>query len=113
MSDLSHKRCIPCEGGIPKMTLEQAQDLMPQIPAWTLSEEGTRITRLFTFKDFARALAFANDVGKIAEAQWHHPDIKLSWGKVEVMLATHSVRGLTENDFIVAAKINDLQSLRG
>lgn len=108
MSELSAKRCVPCEGGVPALTKEQAEDLMPKVPDWKLSEEGTKLTRLFGFKDFAKALAFTNEVGKAAEAEWHHPDIKLSWGKVEVTFTTHSVRGLTENDFIMAAKVNDI-----
>lgn len=108
MSDLSHKRCIPCEGDIPALTKAQAEDIIMHVPEWKLSEDGTKITRLFGFKDFAKALAFVNEVGKVAEEEWHHPDIKLSWGKVEVTFTTHSVRGLTENDFIMAAKVNDI-----
>lgn len=106
MSDLSTKRCIPCEGDVPPLTLPQAQDLMQQIPEWKLSEDGKRISRLFGFKDFAKALEFANKVGQVAEEQWHHPDMKVSWGKVEVALTTHSIKGLSENDFIVAAHID-------
>lgn len=79
---------------------------MEQIPEWKLSEDGKRISRLFGFKDFAKALEFANKVGQVAEEQWHHPDMKVSWGKVEVMLTTHSIKGLSENDFIVAAHID-------
>jgi 4a-hydroxytetrahydrobiopterin dehydratase len=103
---LSEKRCIPCEGGVPALTLEQATDLMPQIPEWKLSEDGRHLSRLFGFKDFAAALTFTNKVGEVAEEQWHHPDIKLSWGKVEITLTTHSIKGLSENDFIVAAHID-------
>lgn len=108
MSELSHKRCIPCEGDIPPLTKAQAEDIMMHVPDWKLSEDGTKITRLFGFKDFAKALAFVNEVGKVAEEEWHHPDIALSWGKVEVTFTTHSIRGLTENDFIMAAKVNDI-----
>ncbi len=106
MTRLSDKQCIPCEGDFPPLTKAQAQDLMEQIPEWTLSPDGTKITRLFGFKDFAAALAFANKIGEVAEEQWHHPDLKVSWGKVEVLLTTHSIKGLAENDFIVAAKID-------
>jgi 4a-hydroxytetrahydrobiopterin dehydratase len=88
------------------MTPEQAKDMMEQVPEWKLSEDVKSISRLFGFKDFAKALAFTNEIGKIAEEDWHHPDIRLSWGKVEVKLTTHSIRGLSENDFIVAAKID-------
>jgi 4a-hydroxytetrahydrobiopterin dehydratase len=107
-SDLQQKKCIPCEGGVPALTKAQAEDIMMHVPDWELSEDGTKITRLYGFKDFAKALAFTNAVGKVAEEEWHHPDIKLSWGKVEVTFTTHAVRGLTENDFIMAAKVNEL-----
>ena len=108
MDGLSHKRCIPCEGGMPAFTRAQAEDLMAKVPDWKLSEDGTMLNRLYGFKDFAKALAFTNEVGKVAEAQWHHPDMSVSWGKVEVTFTTHSVHGLTENDFIMAAKVNDI-----
>ena len=108
MSELSHKRCLPCEGDVPALTKAQAEDIMTHVSDWKLSEDGTKLTRLYVFKDFAKALAFANEVGKVAEEEWHHPDMKVSWGKVEVTFTTHSVRGLTENDFIMAAKVNDI-----
>jgi 4a-hydroxytetrahydrobiopterin dehydratase len=106
--NLKDKHCASCEGEIEKLTKEQAQDLMPQIPQWTLSEAGDRLTRTFGFKDFAKALAFVNEVGKLAEEQWHHPDISFGWGKVEISLMTHSIGGLAENDFILASKIDTL-----
>ncbi len=91
------------------MTPEQAKDMMSNVPEWKLSEDARSISRLFGFKDFKTALVFTNEVGKIAEDQWHHPDIRLSWGKVEVKLTTHSIKGLSENDFIVAAHIDLLK----
>ena len=106
MSDLAKKKCVPCEGDFPAMTPAQAKDMMEHVPEWTLADGARSFSRLFGFKDFANALAFANEVGKIAEEDWHHPDLRVSWGKVEVTLTTHSIRGLSENDFIVAAKID-------
>jgi 4a-hydroxytetrahydrobiopterin dehydratase len=107
MSELSSRHCVPCEDdGFPALTIEQARDLMPQIPDWKLSEDGRVINRLFGFKDFNAALAFANAIGKVADEEWHHPDLRVSWGKVEVALTTHSIKGLSENDFILAAKID-------
>jgi 4a-hydroxytetrahydrobiopterin dehydratase len=107
MSALSNKKCIPCEDkDFPAFTSEQAKDMMEHIPEWKLSDDAKKISRLFGFKDFAKALAFTNEVGKLAEEEWHHPDIRLSWGKVEVSLTTHSIRGLSENDFILAVKID-------
>ena len=91
------------------MTKAQAQDLMEQVPGWELNQEGTMLTREYVFKDFASALKFVDEVGKLAEEEWHHPDIALGWGKVSIQFMTHSVRGLMENDFIMAAKINELK----
>lgn len=108
MSELSHKRCLPCEGEIAKLTPDVANEMHKQIPEWTLSEDATVLTRTFPFKDFAKALAFANEVGNVAEEEWHHPDMKVAWGKVEVQFTTHSIRGLSENDFIMAAKVDTL-----
>ncbi|MGB4076518.1 MAG: 4a-hydroxytetrahydrobiopterin dehydratase, partial [Minisyncoccia bacterium] len=81
---------------------------MPHVPGWELSEDATKLTRRFPFKDFKTALAFVNAVGKIAEEEWHHPDISFGWGTVELTLTTHSIHGLAENDFIMAAKVNEL-----
>lgn len=105
---LIDRHCGPCEGDIPKFSKEQAQDMMEQIPLWTLSEAGDRLNRSFVFKDFAKALAFVNAVGKLAEEEWHHPDIAFGWGRVDITVSTHSIRGLAENDFILAAKIDAL-----
>lgn len=108
MTSLSEKHCKACEGEIEKLTPAQARDLMPQVTQWTLSEDASKLTRTFAFKDFAKALAFTNEVAKVAEEEWHHPDIKLSWGKVEITFTTHSIRGLTESDFIMAVKVDML-----
>ena len=107
---LTEQHCVPCEGGFPAMTIEQARDLMEHIPGWELAEDGKSISRSYAFKDFKEALAFTNRLGELAEDEGHHPDIILSWGKVNVSLSTHSVKGLSENDFILAAKANELQS---
>jgi 4a-hydroxytetrahydrobiopterin dehydratase len=110
MSELAKKKCKPCEDdGFPAFTKEQAADMMAHIPEWTLSENGRAITRSFPFKDFKSAFAFANKVGELAEEEWHHPDLIVAWGRVEVLLTTHSIKGLSENDFILAAKIDLLQ----
>lgn len=108
MSELSGKRCIPCEGGAVKMTRDEAEHMHKQVPEWTLNAEGTALTRSFPFKDFQKALDFVNKVGEAAQAEWHHPDIKLGWGRAEISFTTHSIRGLSENDFIMAAKVDAL-----
>lgn len=108
MTELTHKHCVPCEGGVDKMTPEQAQDFMAHVPGWKLSPDATKLTRSYAFKDFAKALAFVNAVGKIAEEEWHHPDISFGWGRVDLTFTTHSIRGLAENDFIMAAKVSEV-----
>ena len=107
---LDAKTCTPCRGGIPPLARSEAQALLAQAPGWQLDETATRITRRFTFPDFATALAFVQRVGDIAESEGHHPDISLGWGYAEVTFYTHKIKGLHENDFIMAAKVNKLGS---
>ena len=107
MGDLSKKDCVPCEDeAFPALTKEQATDFMEHVPLWSINADSTEIHRVYRFKDFKEALAFVNKVGDIAEEQGHHPDIKLGWGKVELSLSTHSIGGLSENDFVLAAKVD-------
>ncbi len=107
MSDLASKHCVPCEDeDFPALTPEQAKDFMGHVPLWSINDDSTEIHRIYRFPDFKEALAFTNKVGAEAEEQGHHPDIKLGWGKVRVSLTTHSVKGLSENDFILAARID-------
>lgn len=108
MTDLVQKKCIPCEVGGSALTPEEARTLMTQVPQWTLASDAKQITRSFTFKDFAGALQFTNKIGAIAEEEGHHPDLSVSWGRVGVVLWTHAVGGLSENDFILAAKIDQI-----
>jgi 4a-hydroxytetrahydrobiopterin dehydratase len=107
---LDAKTCTPCRGGIPPLARSEAQALLAQAPGWALDETATRISRRFTFPDFATALAFVQRVGDIAESEGHHPDIALGWGYAEVTFYTHKIKGLHENDFIMAAKVNKLGS---
>jgi 4a-hydroxytetrahydrobiopterin dehydratase len=102
--DLAEKRCVPCRGGVPPLTREQIDKLLPQVAGWEVVEQH-HLTRTYTFPDFVSALEFVNRVGAIAEQEGHHPDIYLSWGKVEIRIWTHKINGLTESDFILAAKI--------
>lgn len=109
MSKLSKKKCIPCEGGVDPLNPDQAELLMGELnPEWMLIDQHRMLARSFTFKNFKDALAFANKVGAIAEEEQHHPDMTLGWGNVGVELTTHAIGGLSENDFIVAAKIDEL-----
>jgi 4a-hydroxytetrahydrobiopterin dehydratase len=107
MSDLASKTCVPCRGGTPPLKGEELHSYSHQLPNWLVIDEH-HITRTFTFPDFQKALQFVNRVGAVAEEQGHHPDISLTWGKVGITLWTHSVNGLTESDFIMAAKIDQI-----
>ena len=107
MSDLASKNCVPCKGGVPPLKGEQLHALSHQLPNWKVVNEH-HITRAFSFSDFKQALDFVNRVGDVAEEQGHHPDILLKWGKVEITIWTHKIDGLTESDFILAAKIDSL-----
>jgi 4a-hydroxytetrahydrobiopterin dehydratase len=107
MSDLASKTCVPCKGGVPPLAGKELAELAAQVPEWKVVD-GHHLTRLFRFPDFVQALAFVNKVGEVAEGQGHHPDILLSWGKAEITTWTHKIDGLTESDFILAAKIDRL-----
>ena len=106
--ELSDKRCVPCRGGVPVMGAEEAGRLVSHVPGWTLEEEATGIRREFRFRNFAEAMRFARQVGEVAEAEGHHPDLSVGWGYCTVRFRTHAIRGLHENDFIMAAKVNRL-----
>ncbi|HTZ73823.1 MAG TPA: 4a-hydroxytetrahydrobiopterin dehydratase [Candidatus Aquilonibacter sp.] len=107
MSHLAAKNCVPCKGGVPPLAGKELETLAKEVPEWKVIDEH-HISRVFTFPDFAKALAFVNKVGAVAEEQGHHPDILLSWGKAVVTTWTHKIDGLTESDFILAAKIDRL-----
>jgi 4a-hydroxytetrahydrobiopterin dehydratase len=109
MSSLAAKTCVPCRGGVPPLKGQDLAALHTQVPEWQVMNEH-HITRQFKFPDFKQALAFVNRVGELAEEQGHHPDILLTWGKAEITLWTHKIDGLTESDFIMAAKIDRLLS---
>ena len=103
---LAEKTCTPCRGGIPPLTREQAELFHAQAPDWQLSEEAHRIERSFRFRNFREALTFVQQVGELAETEGHHPDISFGWGYVTVSLSTKKIKGLHENDFIMASKID-------
>lgn len=105
---LVEKTCIPCRGGVPPLTREDAERLCAQAPEWGLLDDARRIERTFRFGNFREALAFVQQVGGLSEAEGHHPDISFGWGYVTVSLRTKKIKGLHENDFIVAAKIDAL-----
>ena len=105
-SSLAQKQCTPCRGDIPPLQGDALSALVSQLAdGWSLVDN-QRIDKVFKFKNFREALDFTNAVGEIAETENHHPDIQLGWGRVVISLSTHKVHGLTENDFVLAAKID-------
>jgi len=106
---LAQKHCVPCEGGTPALEGQALRSLAAQVPHWTVVQDH-HLERVFKFPDFASALAFVNAIGQIAEAEKHHPDLELGWGRVGVKIYTHKVDGLSDSDFILAAKIDTLPS---
>lgn len=106
--ELTQKKCVPCEGFETPFNKAEAEALMHQVPDWTLSEDGKSIQRTFAFKDFAGAMAFADKCAALAEEEGHHPDLHVAWGKLTVSTWTHAIGGLSQNDFIIAAKIDKI-----
>lgn len=107
--DLANKHCVPCEGGMPPLDPARVPNYLKYAPGW-ISPDGKKITREFKFKDFKEAMAFVNKVAETAEAEGHHPDIYIFYNIVRFELSTHAIGGLSENDFILAAKINEIKS---
>lgn len=106
---LTRKTCAPCEGGIPPLSEKEAKDLVAEVEGWTLSPDGKLIRREWTSKNFMAAIEFFNKVAALAEVDGHHPDLHLTgYRNIAVELTTHAIGGLSENDFILAAKINQI-----
>ena len=109
MSELAERQCVPCRGGVPPMKGEQINEIASQLPDWQVVNEH-HLQRNFRFKDFRETLDFVNRVGELAEEQGHHPDICFGWGKADITIWTHKIDGLTESDFVLAAKIDKLHT---
>ncbi len=107
-AELATRTCVPCRGGVPPLAPEKAERYLAEAPGWSLSDDATRIDRRFKLKNFAEAQALAVRIGGLAEEEGHHPDICYGWGYCRVELQTHKIKGLHQNDFIMAAKINRL-----
>ena len=106
-SDLAQKQCVPCRGGVPPLPQDKVQELLKEVAGWQVTNNH-HIHKDYKFPDFVQALAAVNRIGALAEEQGHHPDIYLAWGKVRVEIWTHAIDGLTESDFILAAKIEEI-----
>lgn len=107
-SELAKMKCVPCKGGVPPLAGEELERWRQRLGGGWRVVEGHHLEKEWTFKNFREALDFTNRVGELAEAQGHHPDIYLAWGKVKVTLWTHKIDGLSETDFIFAAKVDEL-----
>ena len=105
---LTDKHCIPCEGGVPKMDREAAEKMLAEIPGWVLADDAFSIRRRFEFKGFYKCMAFINAMAWVANKENHHPDFSAGYNYCEVTFTTHAIDGLSENDFICAAKLNAL-----
>ena len=112
---LVERHCVPCEGGVPPLNAEQIAPLLAELDGWRVEEAGNhaQLVKRFRFPDFVSAVGFVNQITPLAEAEQHHPDLLVSWGQVRVQLWTHAAGGLTENDFILAAKIDGLTAAPG
>ncbi len=110
MNDLASRECIPCRGGVPPMKADEIKELLKELDGWE-AIEGHHLKKVYDFKNFRDSLAFVNRVGNLAEEQGHHPDICFGWGKAEITVWTHKIDGLTESDFVLAAKIDRLEHL--
>jgi 4a-hydroxytetrahydrobiopterin dehydratase len=109
---LAKKSCTPCRGGVPPLTLDEAEALRAQAPEWALRDAASRIERTFRFKNFREAFGFVERAAALAEAEGHHPDISFGWGYATVALRTKKIKGLHENDFIMAAKLDRIAAAR-
>jgi 4a-hydroxytetrahydrobiopterin dehydratase len=115
MTTLTARHCVACEAGAPPMSIEQAMQMLEQVPGWELKEPAGEesgvpmLVRRFRFKNFVEAMAFVNKVADLAESEGHHPDIYISWNRVRLELTTHAIKGLSDNDFILAAKVDAMR----
>ncbi len=107
--DLAALTCVPCRGGVPPLEELRVTELMKAVPGWTLKKDGVdKLERMYKFKNFKEAMEFVNKVADIASEQDHHPDILIHWNEVTLTFWTHAINGLHDNDFIMAAKVNEI-----
>lgn len=109
MSSLSEKNCIPCQGGVPPLPMEQKNEFKQQLDkSWSFTHENKRLQRVLKTKGFSQAMSVAVEIGEIADEQWHHPELVVGFGKLEICVWTHKIDDLVESDFVFAAKIDQL-----
>ena len=110
MTELTTKRCVPCEGGVAPMDADESRNMLDQLTDWELGESGKEISRSFKFKNYYQTMAFVNALAWVAHREDHHPDLQVGYNRVHVRFSTHSIGGLSQNDFICAAKIDALSN---
>ena len=108
MNDLAKKTCIPCQGGVPALSKEKCLELVKSLDGWSLNEEANRLRKSFKFDDFDKAMGLAVLIGKMADEQWHHPELQVGFGHLDVEVWTHKIDGLVESDFIFCAKTDEI-----
>ena len=106
MTNWAEKRCMPCEGGVKPFTPGEAEKHLASFPDWSLGEDGKAIRKEYRFKNFKEVIAFFNRIAAVAEQENHHPDLRIGYSRVQVELSTHAIKGLSENDFVLAAKFD-------
>ena len=114
MSDLLEKKCTPCEGGVMPFDISEIHKYQKKVDGWNIMEGEEKIfflSKKFKFENFLKSQEFVNEVGKISEQEGHHPDILFGWGYAEIKVTTHAIKGLSENDFILAAKIDKITNV--
>ena len=114
MSDLTEKKCLPCEGGVLPFDISEIHKYQKKVDGWDLTKDNKKVfflSKKFNFDNFLESQKFVNEVGKISEEEGHHPDISFGWGYAEIKITTHAIEGLSENDFILAAKIDKIISV--
>ena len=109
MDELADKKCVPCEGGVDPMLPHDAEEMLKRLDEWSLIDGAHLLAKHFVFPDFKHTMVFVNEVARVAEEEGHHPDMTVSYGSVTIELMTHAIGGLSENDFILAAKIDRLE----
>ena len=108
MSDLANKTCIPCQGGVPPLNKDECITLLKSLDDWNMNGEANRLSKSFSFKDFNQAMELAVKIGKMADEQWHHPELKVGFGHLDIEVWTHKINGLVESDFIFCAKVDEI-----
>lgn len=112
MSELHERHCQPCEGGVEPLDSSQARSLLDKLDGWSLSDDGKWISKSYSFKNFYRTMSFVNVIAHVANVEGHHPDLEVGYGHCLVRYSTHAIDGLSENDFICAARIDAIETTK-